>query len=148
MKRSPNSTPSPLSSPLITPKSELDDNYSPSHSPSPIKPKSQLKLKASPTPSPAKRQRSTPTSTSAKAQGPWSAGWNPDKKEAIIERYLSLGIKASNIGDIAQEVGYWMRSEVRSMVYDQFNLTKAQLQNAIQTGHKNNLRDKAAKSVR
>lgn len=31
---------------------------------------------------------------------------------------------------------------------DRFNITKAQLQNAIQVGHKNNLRDKAAKSVR
>ena len=34
------------------------------------------------------------------------------------------------------------------MADDKFNLTKAQLQNAIQTGHKNNLRDGAAKSVR
>jgi hypothetical protein len=106
MKRSVNSTPSPPSSPLITPKSELDDNYTPSPSPSPTKSKSQLKLKAGPNPSPAKRQRSTATSTPAKAQGPWSAGWSSDKKEAIIERYLLLGIKASNLGDIAQEVGY------------------------------------------
>lgn len=30
----------------------------------------------------------------------------------------------------------------------QFNLTKAQLSNALQSGHKNNLRDKAAKGVR
>lgn len=105
MKRSPNSTPSPPSSPLVTPKSELDDNYTPSPSPSPTKAKSQLKLKAGLTPNPAKRQRFTPTSTPAKTQGPWSAGWSSDKKEAIIERYLSLGIKASNIGDVAQEVG-------------------------------------------
>jgi hypothetical protein len=118
MKRSPNSTPSPPSSPLITPKSELDDNYTPSPSPSPTKNKPHLKLKAGPTPSPAKRHRSTPTSTPAKAQGPWSAGWSSDKKEAIIEKYLSLGIKASNIGDIAQEVGYWGRLDVRVMADD------------------------------
>jgi hypothetical protein len=41
-----------------------------------------------------------------------------------------------------------MRLDVRVMADDKFNLTEAQLQNAIQTGHKNNLRDKAAKSVR
>jgi hypothetical protein len=59
-----------------------------------------------------------------------------------------LGIKASNIGDIAQEVGHRKNVDAVMMTDDKFNLTKAQLQNAIQTGHKNNLRDKAAKSVR
>ena len=155
MKRSPASghTPSPPSSSLLTPQAEADDGCSSSPSPSPTKSKSKseskLKLKTGSTPSPAKRQRSTPASTPTKAQGPWSAGWSPDKKEAIIERYLTLGIKASNIGDIANEVCFridWF--PLTGIADDKFNITKAQLQNAIQVGHKNNLRDKAAKSVR
>jgi hypothetical protein len=153
MKRSPTLSPSPPSPPLITPKAEAEaqDDYSPSPSPSPTqsksKTKSQLNLKAGPTAPPAKRQRSTPAPTPVRVQGPWSTGWSSDKKEAIIERYLTLGIKGSNVNDIAREVCPSL-SSILIVADEKFNSTKAQLTNAIQVGQKNNLRDKAAKSVR
>ena len=112
------SSDSPPSSPIITPKAEIEsdsesdnegvDDYTPSPSPSPTR----SKLKASPAP---KKARSTPTkqpesnqTTSVKGQvtGPWSPGWSPDKKEAIIKRYISVGIKGSNLGEMCREVSH------------------------------------------
>jgi hypothetical protein len=116
MKRSASST--PPSSPLITPKSErsteLNDDYLPDSKPS---------IDGSPSPSPNKKSRAPASSpkkarakpngiaskganiTSASGEvGGWEAGWTADKKEAIVARLISLGIKSANMSDLGQEV--------------------------------------------
>jgi hypothetical protein len=56
-----------------------------------------------------KQQKETPTKSRAPPQvqpphGGWPPGWDADKKEAIIERYLTLGIKSTNVNDMCREV--------------------------------------------
>jgi hypothetical protein len=36
--------------------------------------------------------------------GGWESGWAPDKKEAIVERLMSLGIKCANMSELSKEV--------------------------------------------
>lgn len=117
MKRSASST--PPSSPLVTPKSEHhthgnDEDYTPAtelnenRTPS-KKPRASFGTSPKKTEIQSKSFKLDRGSVSASASdsvghGGWESGWTPDKKEAIVERLMSLGIKCANMSELSKEV--------------------------------------------
>ena len=111
------SSDSPPSSPIITPKAEIEsefesgienDDYAPSPSPSPTRSNPKAKPAPKKARSTSSKQPESNTASFMKGQvtGSWSPGWSSDKKEAIIERYISVGIKGSNLGEMCREVSH------------------------------------------
>ena len=116
VKRSLSESASPPSSPIVTPKSESisdeGDDYALSP---PASPSLTRAPKRRPQQTPTKRSKASPATKATSSpslsmngvtppNGKWEPGWSPDKREALVERYLTLGMKASNPDAICQEV--------------------------------------------
>ncbi|WWD09198.1 hypothetical protein V865_007320 [Kwoniella europaea PYCC6329] len=82
--------------------------------------------------SPKTPKKTKVESTSSGSASPSNSHWTPDKKEQLLEKIISIGLKACNVDEICQE----------------FGLTKIQFKNATQAVKKGNLRDKACKGIR
>ncbi|KAL1406204.1 hypothetical protein Q8F55_007894 [Vanrija albida] len=82
----------------------------------------------------SKKRKAAPAKRKAAAK-PKAADINgdftPAKKAAIMERIIETGLKATNLNDLGAE----------------FGLSHTQLRNALRSGRKGNMRDKAVAGV-
>ena len=116
-------------------------------------------FKPSPSPSPASRSAKTPTPKKAKttptksSPGGKGGSFTPELKEKVVERIFTVGLRAVNMTELAKEVSHITDSPTEGQNRTKadilkLGLSKTQLSNQLQAGHKGNLRDKVIKSAR